>query len=316
MAKKKKEEPKAQYRSVDNPAIEKIRKVFFSDSIDSVRQGLSIIETLQDPEVYQYFLSSIDYPPDLSLSFIIENPDWKVFMETFNPPRSYLNTMILGLLNAAPEDLPVPLVKRRNEVVRIDFNAVEEIIGELNFPGLREAILYGSGLTHLDSMQKLALNRLFIQDAPELVSISGIEPVTTLEDLELSGMPQITEIRLSDSLKTLKQVNIHLCRKLKTFQILTPSVETLNLSGFRALQDLDLRACRSLKSLTLSNCDNLQSITGLSGLNLDNFTLNRCPKLARIEGLENAVIKSGKISYLPSPVFSLFDRFAGLERVE
>jgi hypothetical protein len=298
--------------------IEKIEKLLLSDDIETIRQGIQIVETLDEPEIFAYFLDGIEYPNE-KLSFVVESKVWKKFLkrEAGRDKKVYLNTIILGLLNIAPDNVQVPLVQKRNSIEKFDFNIVLEIIGELNFPNLKEIVLYDNKLKNLEPLKKLNVVRLYINSAPDLTDMTGINGFADIESLELLGASSLNSLRLDDTLAKLNMINIHNCKMLDSIVINNGSLKELDISGVKRMKTLDLSACKSLQKINLSNCDGLTDIHGLENKNLSMLSINRCQHLSTISNIDKiGLVKEGKISYCKKMDKASFEHLKNVSIIE
>lgn len=276
--------------------IKKVEKLILSDEVETVKQGIQIMETLNAPEIFKYFLDGIEYPSEGNLSFKVESKVWDASKSNYSK-RKYLNTVILGLLNSAPEDVDVSLVKKRSDIIKFDFNLVTEIIGELNFPNLKEIVLYDVSIKTLDPLRKLEVQKLYINSADELADMTMINEFNRMKTIELLGAKKLYSLNIGDTLKDLESVNIHNCKTMESFSIKNSYITGLDISGLKKIKSLDLTYCSNIKNISISNCDSLISLIGLENKNLSELTINRCPQLCDIKGLDIAGSVKIKLSY-------------------
>lgn len=137
------------------------------------------------------------------------------------------------------------------------------------FPLLQE--LSTSWFQVRDAIQSAAeLRRLFLLSYTEndLVPLAGLH---RLETLVMKDYPRVQTLDGVETLRSLRELGIHIARRLKSIDALQGSLaqtmETLQLSSCRRLESLaPIRSCQGLQFLEFSEGGDLPDISALEGL--------------------------------------------------
>ncbi|KAI6705455.1 hypothetical protein NL676_008417 [Syzygium grande] len=142
-----------------------------------------------------------------------------------------------------------------SEIKEVQVDGLEQLIDfEVN-----EAVLL-EGFVGLSSLKRL--ERLKLEDCPNLTAIQGLGSVESLEELEIIECPQIKSLDDLSDLKRLESLVIRGCHELQAVN---------GLDELEALTELGFDGCRSLRfptsvlnwkapdecSLSISDCPNL-----------------------------------------------------------
>ena len=158
-------------------------------------------------------------------------------------------------------------------------------------PHLKNLRLYYTSLTTLDLSVLRSLEVFAALYDLSIISLSGLENLTRLTTLDLSGCSSLTQLSGLENLTRLTHMDLFRCRSLKQL----PGLENLT-----RLTNLELSGCSSLaqisglENLTLLThlgifgCSSLVQIPGLENLTLlTHLDLSGCSNLVQIPGLEN-----------------------------
>ena len=221
----------------------------------------------------------------LSLSF---NSSVKFDFEFIKDCKILKNISIYGAQNAA-------LVNGLNGVE--NFNNLNTLIIRDVIFGQSLSLLH---LRHCTDLEKLTLINKSNVIEPSLQSLSGLETLTNLRELEIVRF----ELEDTDALRDLKNFEfIHL--EVSKLTVFTPPSEMLK------IKNMELSKCKSLKEfkktrfpLTIYCIDfsftNLEVIPELTGLKkIDIFKIDHCPLLKDLNGLReiDTIGKNNKIDF-------------------
>jgi Leucine-rich repeat (LRR) protein len=107
----------------------------------------------------------------------------------------------------------------------------------------------------------------------KLLSTSGIENITTLEELDLSSNEKLTDISGVKYLRNLRELNLSYCESLMDFLPVShlKNLTKIDLSSNEQLNDIEhLKYLRNLKELNINGCFNIPSFEPLINcLNLE-----------------------------------------------
>ena len=100
----------------------------------------------------------------------------------------------------------------------------------------------------------------------KLLSTSGIENITTLEELDLSSNEKLTDISGVKYLRNLRELNLSYCESLMDFLPVShlKNLTKIDLSSNEQLNDIEhLKYLRNLKELNINGCFNIPSFEPL-----------------------------------------------------
>jgi Leucine-rich repeat (LRR) protein len=170
------------------------------------------------------------------------------------------------------------------------WNALKNLDGVQNMHQL-ESISIGceniSDITALKGMK--SLKKIEISSSDNLLSLSGIESLPSLEELHIDSEVINSFSGLKD-LKSLDKVHIQ-CDRLNNLKGLeeAPNITDLNLTS-KGLEDIsNIKSLTKLKDLDLSECSSIESLSGLEKLNLlKSLKVTDCSKLKSLDGAPNS----------------------------
>lgn len=151
----------------------------------------------------------------------------------------------------------------------------------INFEGLESLKQMGSGyysnhsikfaniedFTGLDSLQIIE-GKLEIHNCYDLISLSGLEQISDIYELEIAHTSSFTELGFSHNLD-IGIMTLHSLSSLENLDGIefVDSFFALNLVYLNELVSLDsLYSLSTLSALTINNCFKLQNLNGLNGL--------------------------------------------------
>ena len=118
-----------------------------------------------------------------------------------------------------------------------------------------------------------------------------LNTLTGLQQLDLSGCFQLTDVSVLSTLTGLQQLDLSDCAKLTDVSVLSTltGLQQLNLSWFVRLKDVSvLNTLTGLQQLNLRGCSELKDVSELSSLTgLQQLDLSGCSELKDVSGLSN-----------------------------
>lgn len=295
-------------------------------SIGAINEGLSAFSELaeESPAAADHIFDAVGVSPRPSARSAVAGLDASPrFTRSDNDANPYLLYALLGLLSRAPIRSRGAELRQAIQWLNLECPAIPELQG---FTGLVELKLsihhpYGSSeeptpyaladrIAPFPCLEKLELHTgdsytfesLDWLPTPELKvlhasgvglrSIPGLSEISTLEDVDLSSNPELSELSpLSSSAATLRKLDLS-----------RTGIDGLRaISGLRELETLNLADCdgitslASLSQLTLSarwlgfaRLDNLGSLNPLPLITGERLDLSDLPRITSLAGLEKA----------------------------
>ncbi|CAN0920044.1 Disease resistance protein L6 [Linum grandiflorum] len=140
------------------------------------------------------------------------------------------------------------------------------------FTKLTNLFLSGMSRTQFPDISNLKnLRELFMDSCQELIEVTGLSTLESLELLSMEGCRSISKLPDLSSLLKLKAIDVRGCTQSTEVQGLgrLESLATLYMSGCESIKELpDLSGLKQLRELDLKKCRQLKEVNGLEGLEL------------------------------------------------
>ncbi len=247
--------------------LSKLKKLFNKRDIESIRLGISLLDSLQDTALCESLLEGLEY------SESEENFNHNRTFKGNGVEQPWLNTALTGLLACAPADSQ-KAAKLIKSVTKLSapfasleylhvFANLEHLKLDKDHAKLPEDI---EGLKGLDKLKTLDLAGTRISDLSPLASC------TALKDINLNENTEIVSLKGLENHPSLQMLTCG-------FQYeWSGNIKLLNLDG--------LKGCNKLISLILKHAQNLENIDGLKGLpSLVKLEISGGWKLKNLDGL-------------------------------
>ena len=166
------------------------------------------------------------------------------------------------------------------------WDGLKNLDGVQNMPQLESIIIGGTNISDITALKCMRfLKEILIRNCNNLLSLSGIESLPSLKELNLDS-DIIISLRDLKDLPNLDKVQIE-CDKLINLEGLegASNITDLNLTS-KGLEDIsDIKSLIKLKNLDLSNCSSIESLSGLEQLKLlESLKVTDCSKLKSLDG--------------------------------
>jgi hypothetical protein len=165
---------------------------------------------------------------------------------------------------------------------------------------------YNNPLTKLDVTGLSNLTFLAVggtSEAPTLSTLDGLSTLTNLKEFDGSytNLPELD----FGGLAKLEYIDASNNTSLQSVRISSPVLKEVNLNDNSALNDLDVTGVESIGELNIAGCESLTEVVGLSGITIDNFTIDENTPLQtfKIDGV--AGIENGKIEIIGGTINSV-----------
>ena len=143
----------------------------------------------------------------------------------------------------------------------VDFSPISKI------KNLTKLECYSNNFKNLKFLSgSRSLKKLNCSSNEKLISISGIEKISTLEELDLGSNEKLTDISGIKYLRNLRELNLYNCQNLMDFLPISylKNITKIDLSSNEQLNDIeDLKYLRNLKNLDINGCFNIPSFEPL-----------------------------------------------------
>jgi internalin A len=299
-------------QTVDKKVLRNLKKLFTSRDNDLINQGHEVLRSLENNDIYNYFLDGVEYTPQDDIGLVPNS----MFTRT-GTAQPFLNYALLGVIAYAPEGCEIA-VNIRQSIISLQM--VLSSIGLLDeFKKLESLDLSGSSsIENLDGLTGCTkLTSLTFREASFTSLPGGLEKIPRLKHLNLNhceslqnvdglaNLPNLTSLSLSRcnikkvdflvSLTKLTHLNLDNCFYIfvppKT-DIMTSREEVIEYQDkirlVMALRDGDAEVLSDYKDITkldLDNCfDSLENLDGLvnfsklASLKLNGNSLSVPPK--------------------------------------
>jgi len=291
----KKEVPK----SIEQKSLSQLQKLLTSREIEQINQGLTLIEGLNDPDIYAYFLEGISISNDENgFNKIIPNKyfdDPKIAMPYYNYSMLSLiisskdihkeSDLILNQLDSLSIDLAdFSILEKLTHLEKLQLSCSSSIIKEFpfyeSFQKL-EVLDLGSNmeLMNVENIGKLtSLRKLIIANKKELNNFNSLASLTQLVHLDVSHCEKIGSIDFVANMNQLTYFDFSYCKNVKKISALSGKILTnkyLNiednwmedLTGILAYQELEtLAMCKTNDSIDINKFKELTSLPNLKSL--------------------------------------------------
>ncbi len=243
--------------AIQRQTLADVRKLLEQSQRASIRQGLEVLQALEDRELWAVFAEGVSVTTE---GRVVIEDGCEIHKRVRVPFRLEVALWALRATGRLEAQTTLNLTLGVGETLE-DLDSLTGVASlvELDVRDCAIRTLEGlrgcTGLTRLDLLRCRALTTL-----------EGIRECTSLATLAVCGSDALTDL---DDLRG--------CNAL----------ETLAVSGCEALTNVDgLRDCIGLTSLTLSRCPRLTNVDGLRGsAGLTALTVRSCGLLANVDGL-------------------------------
>ena len=244
----KKEIPKA----IEQRSLSQLQKLLTSRMIDEINQGITLIEGLNDPEIYKYFLEGISILKDEDgFNKIIPN---KYFDEPKIAMPLYNYTMLSLIISS----------KDVYEEAAIMVNQLDSLCIDLADFSILEKL---SNLKKL----KLSCSSENIKEFPNYASLHNLEVLDIGRNIDFINIDSIGQ------LTSLKKLNIANKKDLASFYPLASLIqlEYLDICNCEKIDSIDfVTNLNNLSFFDFSNCRNITKLSALNGKKLTNKYLS------------------------------------------
>ena len=166
--------------TVDKKALTSLKKLLVSRDIDHVLQGVELMRSLEDVDIYNYFLDGVSTDVDGS-------PVPNATFKGTGPAQPFLNVALLGVIAHAPEACEVASALRKSvtnltmPLASTDTLPACPNLQSLNLSGSKE-------LKHLEGLLELKkLKSVDLSGCDALENVDGLANCTKLTSLDLSS---------------------------------------------------------------------------------------------------------------------------------
>jgi len=286
-------------KSIEQKSLSQLQKLLTSRAIDEINQGVTLIEGLNDPEIFKYFLEGIVISKEENgFNKIIPNKyfdDPKIAMPYYNYSMLSLilcskdiykeSALMLNQLDSLSIDLAdfsilEKLTHLKNLQLSCSSNNIKEFPIYESFQKL-EVLDVGSNmeLINVENISKLtSLKKLIITNKKEINNFNSIECLTQLEYLDISHCEKIESIDFVANMNQLTYFDFSYCKNVKIMSALSGKKLTnkyLNikenrmqdLTGIIAYQELEtLAMCETNDNIDINKYKELTSLPNLKSL--------------------------------------------------
>lgn len=296
----------------------KILNMLLSPDIENVKQGLFLLEALNDQRMINVLASRVkieDGEVEVSklLSGRRSDRNFDHIEDTFEKyrmTRAADDALVyagLGLLKLSGKLKNVSYLSL-NEKVFEDIDVLEGASGLQTLHLAACSMLKNvDGLQGCENIQKLNLNfceslqditniadckklkTLYMRSCRSIENLLGLRGCTELKRLELSENNIIQDLSGLENCNNLDLIEIANCDRIQNIDSLQniSSLRYVNFNNCESLQNVDgLINCGIIRKINLDNCASLQNLDGLKNANkLLSISIMGCRSLQSIEGL-------------------------------
>lgn len=304
VAREKKEIPK----SIEQKSLSQLQKLLTSRVIDEINQGITLIEGLNDPEIFKYFLEGVILSKDENgFNKIIPNKyfdDPKIAMPYYNYSMLSLivaskdfykeSELILEQLDSLSIDLAdFSILEKLTQIKKLQLSCSSSNIKEFpfyeSFQQL-EVLDLGSNMELLDveNISKLtSLRKLIIANKKELNNFNSLAILTQLAYLDVSNCEKIDSIDFVANMNQLTYFDFSYCKNVKNISALSGKNLTNKYLNIKENWMQDLTGIIAYQELeTLAMCETN-----------DNIDINKFKELTSLPNLKNLYNYKQKASY-------------------
>lgn len=335
-ASKKRKPSKPTPATVDKKALTNLKKLLVSRDIDRVLQGVELMRSLEDVEIYNYFLDGVTTDVDGS-------PVPNATFKGTGPAQAFLNVALLGVIAHAPEECEVASALRKSVTnLTMELASTETLSA---FPNLKSLNLSGSKeLKNLDGLpESKKLKSVDLSECEALENVDGLSGTTALSKVDFLECRALQNVDGLANNAKLTRVNLEMCRSLENIDGLSNGANLthahfnyceslINVDGLSqstkltkvdfedcsSLENIDgLSRCTKLTGLSFQGCSSLENVDGLAKLTqLKSLDLYGCWGLQNLDGLKQCKsIGDLKLSYSLSHVDGI-SHLKGLTEIE
>jgi len=286
-------------KSIEQKSLSQLQKLLTSREIEQINQGLTLIEGLNDSEIYKYFLEGISIlKGDDGFNKIIPNKyfdDPKIAMPFYNYSMLSLiinskdiydksAEMINQLITLSIDLADFSILARIPNLIQLQLSCSSGNINEFSYyDSFQNLEVFDIGnnidFNNIDNIEKLtSLKKLNISNKKELVNFQPISALIQLEYLDISNCEKIENIEFVAGLNNLTFFDFSNCRNITNLSALNGkkltnkylSIENnriRDLSGIIAYQELEtLEMCKTNDETDINKFKELISLPNLKNL--------------------------------------------------